>query len=115
MRRGETWLADLEPMRGTEANKRRPVIVVSNDGANGRAATLQRGVVTVVPVTSNVTRILPFQLLLEPAGTGLTRPSKVQAEQVQSIDVTRLSRRLGAVSRSVMTEVDERLRLHLGL
>lgn len=115
MRRGEIYLADLEPVRGAEANKRRPVVIVSNDGANGRATSLGRGVVTVVPVTANVSRILPFQTLLAPIGTGLTHASKAQAEQVRSIDVGRLGQRIGQLSATLIHELDEALRLHLGL
>ena len=99
-------MADLEPVRGSEANKRRPVVIVSNDGANGRAASLGRGVVTVVPVTSNVSRILPFQTLLEPDRTGLTRASKAQAEQVRSIDV----RSPRTTHRAAATTADRRAR-----
>ncbi len=60
MRRGEIRLTDLDPALGSEANKRRPSIVVSNDRANTTAARLERGVVTVGPVTSNVDRVFPF-------------------------------------------------------
>ena len=49
MRRGEIRLIDPEPVRGAEANKRRPAVIVSNDGANMAAQRLGRGVVTVVP------------------------------------------------------------------
>lgn len=115
MRRGEIYLADLEPSRGAEANKRRPVVIVSNDGANARATTLGQGVVTVVPVTSNVTRVLPFQTLLEPKQTGLSRPSKAQAEQVRSIDVRRLGPRIGQLQLMLLRALDEALRLHLDL
>ena len=38
MRRGEIRIADLEPVRGSEATKRRPAVIVSNDGANLAAA-----------------------------------------------------------------------------
>jgi mRNA interferase MazF len=115
VRRGEIRFADLEPVRGSEANKRRPVVIVSNDGANQRAATLGHGVVTVVPVTSNVARILPFQTLLDPGTTGLARSSKTQAEQVRSIDVRRLGTRIGQLPPAAIAELDEALRLHLGL
>ena len=115
MRRGEIYLADVEPVRGSEANKPRPVVIVSNDGANGRASSLGSGVVTVVPVTSNVSRILPFQTLLEPRKTGLRRAAKAQPEQVTSIDVGRLGKRIGQLSTPVIGELDEALRLHLGL
>ena len=64
MLRGEIRLIDLEPVRGSAANKRRPAVIVSNDGANATAARLNRGVITVVPLTSNVTRVYPFQVML---------------------------------------------------
>jgi len=115
VRRGEIRIAELEPARGSEANKRRPVVIVSNDGANARAEALGRGVVTVVPVTSNVTRVLPFQTLLEPAATGLSRASKAQAEQVRSVDVGRLGSRIGQLPAAVISELDEALRLQLAL
>ena len=115
VRRGEIRFADLEPVRRSEANKRRPVVIVSNDGANARAAALGRGVVTVVPVTSNMARVLPFQTLLEAPATGLPRSSKAQAEQVRSIDVKRLGPRVGQLPPAVIAELDAALRLHLGL
>lgn len=115
MLRGEVRLADLDPVRGSEANKRRPAVIVSNDRANSVAARLGRGVVTVVPVTSNTAQIFPFQALLPAAGTGLRRDSKAQAEQVRSIAVERLGAVLGQVPAEVMTQLDDALRLHLQL
>jgi mRNA interferase MazF len=115
MRRGEIRMVDLDPTRGVEAAKRRPAVIVSNDGANITARRLGRGVVTVVPVTSNIARLYPFQVLLEATETGLRRDSKAQAEQVRSIAVERLGRRVGAVPRPLMSQVDEALRLHLAL
>jgi mRNA interferase MazF len=64
MRQVEIRLVDLDPARRNEADKRRPAVLVSNDSANAVAARLGRGVLTVVPVTSNADRILPFQVLL---------------------------------------------------
>jgi mRNA interferase MazF len=115
MRRGEICLVDLEPARGAEADKRRPAIIVSNDGANSTAQRLQRGVVTVVPVTSNTARVYPFQVLLEAARTGLDRDSKAQAEQVRSIAVERVGERVGRLPVELIAELDEALRLHLAL
>ena len=115
MRRGEIYLVDLDPVRGSEASKRRPAVVVSNDGANSTAARLGRGVVTVVPVTSNLDRVYPFQARLPAEQTGLDRDSKAQAEQVRSIPVDRLGQRLGALPPPVLAELDDALRLHLAL
>jgi mRNA interferase MazF len=115
MRRGEIRLVDLEPVRGAEADKLRPAVIVSNDGANGTAERLGRGVVTVVPVTSNVTRVHPFQVFLPAVVTGLTVDSKAQAEQVRSIDVQRIGRRVGLVAGELLHDLDDALRLHLAL
>ena len=115
MRRGEIRLVDLEPAQGSVANKLRPAVLVSNDGANATAAQLGRGVVTVVPVTSNVARLYPFQVLLPATETGLDRDSKAQAEQVRSIDVVRVRNRVGLLTGVLMRELEEALRLHLDL
>ena len=115
IRRGEIREVDLEPVRGAEANKRRPAIVVSNDAANATASRLGRGVVTVVPVTSNVDRVYPFQALLPAAATGLPRDSKAQAEQVRSVSVERIGERMGVIPPSLMEQVEDALRLHLSL
>jgi mRNA interferase MazF len=115
MLRGEIRLVNLDPVIGAEANKRRPAVIVSNDGANATAARLGRGVVTVVPVTSNVARVYPFQVKLSAKATGLRTESKAQAEQVRSVAVQRMGPRLGRVPADLMEAIDEALRLHLAL
>jgi mRNA interferase MazF len=115
MRRGEVRLVDLDPVRGSEANKRRPAVLVSNDRANATAARLGRGVVTVVPVTGNVARVFPFQTLLPADRTGLTADSKAQAEQIRSVAVERVGPVLGRVPSDLMGELDGALRVHLQL
>ena len=115
MRRGDIHLVDLEPVIGSEANKRRPAVIVSNDGANLAGSRLSRGVVTVVPVTSNVERVYPFQVALPAQKCGLAHDSKAQAEQVRSVSVRRVGSRLGTVPGSLMQELDDALRLHLAL
>jgi mRNA interferase MazF len=115
MRRGEIRLVDLEPVRGAEADKRRPAVIVSNDGANSTAQRLGRGVVTVVPVTARVSRVYPFQVLLTATDTGLHVNSKAQAEQIRSVAVERIGERVGVLTLQQIGELDEALRLHLAL
>lgn len=115
MLRGEIRLVDLDPVRSGEANKRRPAVVVSNDRANAAAARLGRGVVTVVPVTSTITRVYPFQVLLSADETGLRVESKAQAEQVRSVSVERLGPVVGRMPVHLMAQLDDALRLHLQL
>jgi mRNA interferase MazF len=115
MLRGEIRMVDLDPARGSEANKRRPAVIVSNDGANSTAERLNRGVITVVPVTSNVSRAYPFQVLLPATDCGLPSDSKAQAEQVRSVAIERIGRRVGQLTAPLQAELDEALRLHLAL
>jgi mRNA interferase MazF len=115
MRRGDIVWVDLDPVRGTEANKRRPAVIVSNEGANQSAQRLGRGVLTVVPVTSNTTRIYPFQVHLPAARCGLTQDSKAQAEQIRSIAVERIGPVIGQLPADLIAQLDDALRLHLAL
>ena len=69
----------------------------------------------MVPVTSNTTRVYPFQVLLEATESGLRHDSKAQCEQVRSVAVTRIGARLGRVTAATMDQLDEALRLHLDL
>lgn len=115
MRRGDVYLVDLEPVRGSEANKTRPAVIVSNNAANRAAERSGKGVLTVVPVTSNIARIYPFHVLLKAAECGLVSDSKAQAEQIRTISVRRFSRRLGSVPADTMSALDAALRRHLSL
>ena len=109
MKRGEIYYANLSPTVGSEIDKRRPVLVVSND-ANNRAANT----VTILPITSNVTRVYPFEVLLNPEDSGLAKPSKVQAQQVRTISKQRItSDAVGSLSEEIMQLVNAALKLHL--
>jgi mRNA interferase MazF len=115
MRRGDIRIVALDPVVGTEADKQRPAVIVSNDGANLTAARLGRGVLTVVPLTSNTERVHPFQVLLEADAIGLKDDCKAQAEQVRSVDVQHIGARIGSVPARLMDDLDDALRLHLAL
>lgn len=108
MNRGDVFIADLEPAVGSEANKRRPCLIVSNDANNKAAAT-----VTVLPITSNVERVYPFEVLLD---VELDRPCKVQAGQIRTISKHRLGGTpVARLGQNKMNLVDHALRLHLDL
>ena len=115
MLRGEIRLVDFGQALPGESASHRPAVIVSNDGANSTAARLGRGVVTVAPMTSNVSRVYPFQVFVPAHDSGLELDSKVQAEQVRSVSVERVTRALGCVPAPLMLRVDEALRLHLSL
>ena len=115
MLRGEIRVVDFGQGRPGESAKRRPAVIVSNDGANTTAARLGRGSLTVVPMTTNVENVYPFQVLVPAQSTDLENDSKAQAEQVRTISFERLGESLGSVPARLMLELDEALRLHLSL
>jgi mRNA interferase MazF len=111
MKRGDIYFAQLDPTRGSEIQKTRPVVIVSNDVAN-RASSL----VTIVPLSSNVSRVFPFEVALTAEQSGLPKDSKAMAQQIRTIDKSRLShQRSGHLKPKQLTALDEALRLHLGL
>jgi len=111
MKRGEIYYADLSPSVGAEINKRRPVLIVSND-ANNRASST----VTILPVTSNVSRVYPFEVLLVTKQSGLPRDSKAVAQQIRTIAKDRLHPgKAGELGRDLMQQVDAAIKLHLAL
>ncbi|WP_430688091.1 type II toxin-antitoxin system PemK/MazF family toxin [Leptolyngbya sp. AN03gr2] len=111
MRRGEIYYANLNPTIGSETAKRRPVLIVSSN-ANNRAADT----VTVLPITSNVQRVYPFEVFLTPEESRLPKPSKVQAQQIRTISKQRLEPELlGYLSDEKMQEINTALQLHLNL
>jgi len=111
MKRGDIYYANLSPVMGSEMGKRRPVLIVSNDISNSAATT-----VTILPLTSNVICVYPFEVLLNPEISGLTKPSKVQAQQVRTISKQRITGEvLGSLNEEMMVLINAALQLHLGL
>ena len=111
MKRGEIYFASLDRTQGGEVQKTRPWVVVSNNAANRAAA-----VVTVVPLTSSIERVYPFEVLLPRERTGLTKDSKAMAQQVRTLDKSRLNARpAGTLSQEDEHKLDTALRLHLAL
>ena len=111
MRRGDIVFADLSPVVGSEIDKKRPVLIVSNDANNHSAST-----VTVLPITSNVARTYPFEVLLPEGCCGLTKASKAQAQQIRTIAKERLRGKVvGHLDEAFLRQVEDAIRLHLSI
>lgn len=116
MRRGDIYFANFDPIRGSEANKLRPVVIVSNDALNIAVESLKRGVITVIPLTSNVETVATYQIFLPAEVSGLSKDSKVQTEQVRALAFERFLPELkGAVPASYLIKIDEAIKLHFAL
>jgi len=107
--RGDIFLVNFEPAKYSEANKIRPAIVLSNDKVNLYAANI-----VVIPLTSKIDRIYPFQLFLPAERTGLKQDSKAQVEMIKSLSKKRLKRRLGNIGPADILELEYRIKFHLG-
>lgn len=110
MRRGEIYRVTLDPVIGSETGKTRPALVLQNDLANRSSPT-----VTVVPISSKVGRIYPFQVRIPAGEGGLPRESKALCEQIRTVSRQRLGERLGELPPERLQEVRQALDRHLWL
>ena len=108
--RGEIWMIDLDPTRGHEQAGKRPALIVSDDVFNSGPA----GLVIVLPLTSQAKGIRTHVAVQPPEG-GLRKPSYIKCEDVRSVAVERLGKRLGTVSPATMEAVVMRLRILMDL
>jgi mRNA interferase MazF len=118
MRRGDVVSIDVTATPATAVTpdgERRPAVVVSNDGANRTARRLGRGAVTVVPITEPSAGTYPFQVLLPAGSCGMPQPSTAHAEQIQSVEIGRVGDVLGHVPDGLLGQVEEAIKVHLGL
>ena len=89
MKRGSIWWVEFDPSVGTEINKTRPAVIVSNDIANQHLAR-----VVVVPLTSNVSRVYPGEALVTVEG----KKNKAMTDQIMSADKSRLKKKIAELS-----------------
>jgi mRNA interferase MazF len=108
--RGEVWLLNLNPVQGREQAGSRPALVISVDQFNHGPAEL----VVVLPITSRYKGI-PLHVGLTPPEGGVKQESFIKCEDVRSVSIERLARRLGRVSAATLMTVEDRLRVLMGL
>lgn len=102
VKRGEVWLADLDPTRGSEQAGTRPVLVFQNDLITRFTTT-----VLAIPLTTNLRRAsLPSCVQIHKGEAGLARDSVALCHQLPVLDKTRLQRKLGAISQETMSAVE---------
>ena len=110
IRRGEIYWVSLDPVVGSEANKTRPALIVSNDENNQYANT-----VTVLAISSQTKRVYPFEVLARKGEGGLPEDSKIMAHQIRTIDKRRVrGMPLGPVlENGIMDRVAQAVKIHL--
>jgi mRNA interferase MazF len=109
-KRGELYWVRFDPAIGSEAAQTRPALVVSSNANNNAMPTL-----SVVPLTSSVKRLYPFEVFLDASESSLPKDSKIQTQQIRTVSHERLDGLIGAVGEQTMILVGEALKLHLQL
>ena len=111
IKRGEIYLAALDPVMGREIAKTRPVAVVSNDKNNEFSGT-----VTILPLTSkNPQTVYPFEVFISRGIANLPKDSKIKADQIRTLDKRRIIKRIGALDQKGLNAIDDALKIHLAL
>lgn len=111
IKRGEIYFAQLNPVIGSEQGGIRPVLVVQNDIGNQYSPTT-----IILAITSQINKAkLPTHVELKAETYGLEKDSVILAEQIRTIDKTRLKQRIAVLNEETMKKVDEALLISLGL
>jgi mRNA interferase MazF len=110
LKRGEIWLADLNPTQGSEQAGTRPVIIFQNDLVSRFSTTT-----IAIPLTTNLRRAaLPICLAIQQGNGGLSQDSVALCFQMRVLDKTRLISKLGQLSPEIIAQLEEVVLLTLG-
>lgn len=110
IKRGEVWLADLNPIRGSEQGGTRPVVIFQNEIISQFSTT-----VIAIPLTTNLRRAsLPTCLLIQNGEAGLVSDSVALCHQLRVIDKMRLQNTIGEVNSDTLMLLEGKILLTLG-
>jgi len=101
MTRGSVWWVEFDPAIGSEINKTRPAVIVSNDIANQHLTR-----VVVIPLTSNTSRIYPGEAVI----TVNNQNSKAMTDQIMSADKSRLKKKIDVLSENDMLSIENAMK-----
>ncbi len=110
IRRGDIYYADLSPVVGSEQGGLRPVLIVQNDVGNKYSPTV---IAAAITSQTNKTK-LPTHIQLDQK-CGLAKESVILLEQMRTLDKTRLKEKMGHISDSTMSQVNQAISVSLGL
>ena len=106
MTRGSVWWVEFDPSVGSEIQKTRPAVIVSNDNANKFLAR-----VVVIPLTSNVSRMYPGEAVVTVNGN----KNKAMTDQIMSADKSRLKNKIDELSDTDMLSIETAMKRFFNL
>ncbi|PLX00065.1 MAG: MazF family transcriptional regulator [Marinilabiliales bacterium] len=111
IKRGYIYDVDLDPSKGSEINKTRPCLVISNNIFNKGAE-----MATIIPLTSkNTGKLYPGDVFISKGDGGIRMDSKAKTTQVRSVSKERFSQEYGKVSTPVLNDIISELKTHLNI
>lgn len=105
----DIWLADLNPSRGTEPGKTRPVVIVQTDLLNDTHLSS-----IICPITSNVKPEIEL-LRVHLSKNQLDKPSDILVDQLRAIDNKRLVQKIGKLTLKQIQTLKQNLTILLDL
>jgi mRNA interferase MazF len=110
VRRGDIYWVDFGTPRGSEQGGRRPALIVQNDVGNLSSTTI-----IIAAITTKRKGFYPFHVEVSAVESGLPQDSTILLEQLLTINKDRLLERVGRLSNLKLKEVDEALKVSLGI
>ncbi len=110
MTRGDLYFIDFEPSVGAEIKKKRPALIISCNEANRHLKTLM-----VIPFSSKIKNIYPFEVLVKKEESGLKIDSKLKIPQMRAVDKSRLNKYIGTLNENSLEKVEKAVKLHLSI
>lgn len=109
-KRGEIYIANLNPGFGREIHNKRSVLVISNNSLNQNLSTI-----IMIPLSSIIPKFIGPDVVKIEKGVGLEKGSVLIVNQIRSIDRARLVKRVGILSQDKLEQVEEALMIALGM
>lgn len=106
----DIWIADLEPQRGTETGKIRPVLIVQTNLLKDHPSTVICPITTNVAPTSEILRVH-----IKKGIANLKSDSDIMIDQIRAIDNRRLTQKVGELPRDIQLRVKENIKIVLDL
>ena len=108
MKQGEIWYADLEPVKGSEQAGKRPVVIIS-----GPTMNIALQIIFACPLTGVIKNIKGCIVIQKNEINNLKKNSEVLVLQVRAISKSRLSKKIGDISKSQIEQIKEGINLYL--